>query len=71
MVPRQEYLSRLSFPFQGNIPDPGNKPMSPAWASGFFTTEPPGKPCSSSDDGHSYQCEMMPQCSFDLQFSDN
>ena len=24
---------------------PGIKPMSPALADGFFTTEPPGKPC--------------------------
>ena len=41
---RQEYQSRLPFP-SPNLPDPGIKPMSPAspaLASGFFTTEPPG-----------------------------
>ena len=27
-----------------DLPTPGIKPMSPALASGFFTTEPPGKP---------------------------
>jgi len=34
----------LSFPSPGDLPDPGNKPMSPALAGEFFTTEPPGKP---------------------------
>ena len=38
--PRQEHWSRLPFPSPGNFPDPG----SPALPSGFFTTEPPGKP---------------------------
>ena len=42
--PRQEYWSGLSFPSPGNLPDPRIKPMSPALAGGFFTTEPPGKP---------------------------
>ena len=28
----------------GNLPDPGIEPTSPVVASGFFTTEPPGKP---------------------------
>ena len=27
-----------------DLPRSGNKPMSPALAEGFFTTEPPGKP---------------------------
>ena len=27
-----------------DLHDPGIEPMSPALASGFFTTEPPGKP---------------------------
>ena len=27
-----------------NLPRPGKKPVSPAVADGFFTTEPPGKP---------------------------
>ena len=44
---RQEYWSRLSFPTPGDLPDSGIKPESPeslVLASGFFTTEPPGKP---------------------------
>ena len=28
----------------GDLPDPRIKPVSPAFAGGFFTTEPPGKP---------------------------
>ena len=42
----QEYWSRLPFPPPGDLPDPRIKPESPAapaWAGGFFTTEPPGK----------------------------
>ena len=41
---RQEYWSRLPFPSPDDIPDPGVEPTSPAFAGGFFTTEPPGKP---------------------------
>ena len=41
--PRQEYWSRLLFPSPGYPPDPGIKPVSPALASRFFTSEPPGK----------------------------
>ena len=41
--PRQEYWSGLSFSYQGDLPDPGIKPMSPPLAGRFFTTEPPGK----------------------------
>ena len=40
---RQEYWSRLPFPFPGDFPDTEIKPMSPALAGGFFTTVPPGK----------------------------
>ena len=40
----QEYWSGLPFLSPGNLPHPGIKPMSPALAGGFFTTEPPGKP---------------------------
>ena len=32
------------FLLQGFLSDPGIKPVSPALAGGFFTTEPPGKP---------------------------
>ena len=41
---RQEHGSGLLFPSLGELPNPGIKPTSPALASGFFTTEPPGKP---------------------------
>ena len=41
---RQEYWSRLPFPPPGDLPNSGIKPVSPALAGGFFTTEPPGKP---------------------------
>ena len=41
---RQDYWSGLPFPSPGDLPDPGIKPMSPALADRFFTTEPPGKP---------------------------
>ena len=37
--PRQEHQSGLPFP----SPDPGIEPKSPAWAGGFFTTEPSRK----------------------------
>ena len=39
---RQEYWSGLLFPTTGDLPRPGIKAVSPALASGFFTTEPPG-----------------------------
>ena len=41
---RQEYWSGLSFSSLGDLPNPGIKPTSPAFAGGFFTTEPPRKP---------------------------
>ena len=41
---RQEYWSGLLFPFPGDLPNTGIKPMSLAWAGWFFTTEPPGNP---------------------------
>ena len=37
-------LVGLPFPSPRDVPDPGIKPVSPALAGGFFTTEPPGKP---------------------------
>ena len=48
-LPRQEYWSKLPFPSQGHLPNPGIKPISPmppALAGRFFTTESPGKPIS-------------------------
>ena len=41
---KQELWSELLFPSPGDLPNSGIKPMSPALAGGFFTTEPPGKP---------------------------
>ena len=41
---RQEYWSRFPFSPPGDLPNPGIKPASPALASRFFTTMPPGKP---------------------------
>ena len=40
---RQEYWSGLPFPSPADLPDPGIKPASPAWAGRFFTSELPGK----------------------------
>ena len=41
---RQECWSGLPFPSPGDFPRQGIEPSSPALASKFFTTEPPGKP---------------------------
>ena len=35
--------SELPFPSPGDLPKPGIESMSPAWAGGFFTIEPPGE----------------------------
>ena len=40
---RQECWRGSPFPSPRDLPDPGIKPMSPALADGFFTTEPPRK----------------------------
>ena len=45
--PRQEYWSKLPFPSPGDLSNLGIKsasPVAPAFAHGFITTEPPGKP---------------------------
>ena len=41
--PRQEYWSRLPFPLPGESSQTGIKPMSPALAGRFFTTEHQGR----------------------------
>ena len=41
---QQEYWSGLLFFTPRDLPGPGIKPVSPALAGRFFTTEPPGKP---------------------------
>ena len=38
---------RSHFLLQGQLPDPGIEPMSPALVGEFFTTEPSGKPHNS------------------------
>ena len=45
---KQEYWSGLPFSSPGDLPDAGNKPVSPALAGGFFTSEPPEKSLSLS-----------------------
>ena len=40
---RQEYWSRLPFPFPGDLPDPRIEPRSPALEADALTSEPPGK----------------------------
>ena len=37
---RQEHWNGLPFPLPGHPPNPGIKPVSPALAGRFFTTEP-------------------------------
>ena len=41
--PRQEYWSRLPFPFPGELPNPGIEPRSPALQADSLLSEPPGK----------------------------
>ena len=44
--PRQEYFSGLPFPSPGDFPDPGIKPISPAWQAGSFPLSHLGSPGS-------------------------
>ena len=44
---KEKYWSGLPFPPPEDLSNPGIEPASPALASGFFTTEPPGKPRTS------------------------
>ena len=46
--PRQKYWSWLPFPSHDDLSHPEIKPVCPAVAGGFFTTEPPGKPSETS-----------------------
>ena len=51
---RQEYWSGLPFPPPGDLPDPGIEAeslRSPAFAGGFFPSEPPGKPAITAAQG--------------------
>ena len=40
-LPRQEYWSGFPFPSLGVLLNPGIKPVTAAFAGGFFTTKPP------------------------------
>ena len=53
-LPRQEYWSGLLCPALGDLLNPWIKPVSPespALASGFITTVPPGKPLNEVTEG--------------------
>ena len=41
---RQEYWNGLPFPSEGDLPNPGIKPRSPALQADSLPSEPPGKP---------------------------
>ena len=41
---QQEYWSGLPFPSPGDLPNPGNEPLSPAWQANSLPSQPPGKP---------------------------
>ena len=43
-ISRQEYWSGLPFPSPGDLPNPGIKPMSPAFQADSLLSKPPGKP---------------------------
>ena len=62
--PKQKFWNGLSFPSPGNLPNLGIKPKSPALASGFFTTEPPGSfhfslSCIGEGNGNPLQCSCL------------
>ena len=62
---RQEYLNVLPFPSPGDFLRPGNELASPSLAGGFFTTDPPGKPGSSS----SYLLTLYLKCCSNVTIS--
>ena len=43
-ISKARILDWVAIFFSGDLPDPGIKPAFPDKASGFFTTEPSGKP---------------------------
>ena len=45
----QEYWSGLPFPFPGNLPDPGIKPVSPELQVDSSLFEPPGTLCNTKN----------------------
>ena len=48
---RQEYWSELTFPFPGDLPNPGIKPRSPTLQTDLSLSEPPGK-CHHQNNQH-------------------
>ena len=51
-ISQARILDWLAISFsRGGLSDPGMEPTSPALAGEFFTTEPPGEPGESSNDG--------------------
>ena len=55
----------IGFVALGRVGSSWIRPTSPALAGGFFTTEPPGKPCYDlSDSSHPRGCEMVPHYGF-------
>jgi len=56
---RQEYWSRLPFPFPGDLPAPGVEPGSTALQADFLPFEPSGKPLYST--GNYIQYPMINQ----------
>ena len=62
----------MSFPPPGNLPDPGIQAASPALAGGslaggFFTIEPPGKPCEGRGSPILLQTQPIHDSIFDEQ----
>ena len=50
----------MPFLCPGDHPDPGIELESPAWAGGFFTTEPPGNPmCGRSGILNAFQLTIV------------
>ena len=45
-VSQARILKWFAFLLQGDLHDPEIEPTTPAFAGGFFTTKPPGKPHS-------------------------
>ena len=64
---KQEYWSGLPFSSPGDLPDAGNKPVSPALAGGFFTSEPPEKSLSLSLFLYIYMCVCVCVCFSSVQ----
>ena len=57
--PRQEYWRELPFSSPGDLPDSGTELTFPSLTSGFFTTEPPGKPLSAPCNTHFLQVWVL------------